>query len=437
VAVAADSTTTVSTDLQWPSPPAPQSIEGTVTNNTVPVSGAVVSFFGATSDAFVSSVLSDSNGHYQSVGLPAGTYHVRFVPSVPSTLTQFYDHQTLISRATTVTLAGGHNTVVSSDLKWPTPAVVPSIEGTITNNSAPVSGAVVSFYAAGATADTYVSGVFTDAQGHYKSAALPLGTYHVRFTNVTPSSFNQYYDHKTIITQASTVTVSAGQVTGVSSDLKWPTVISQSIEGTITYYGVPQERIVVSAFDATTHAYVTGVFTNAQGFYKLINLPIGYYHLRFTSTNPAYLAQFWDHQFMPMEYISQATTTPLVGYNQTKQISTDLSPWLTISGDLTVNGAPPQYKIVVQAFNSTTGLFVKSVFADPVTGHYVLDKLNPGGYRVRFTPQAFDKVDGPDQYWARKSTFTAADIIMVPPVDYQPWQYFTASSELSTPTVWP
>ena len=66
-----------------------------------------------------------------------------------------------------------------------------------------------------------------------------------------------------------------------------------TLTGTVTSGPTPMNRIVVSAFDAVSHAHVKGVFTTAAGLYTL-GLPAGSYHLRFTGT-PAGLSQFYDH----------------------------------------------------------------------------------------------------------------------------------------------
>jgi hypothetical protein len=77
---------------------------------------------------------------------------------------------------------------------------------------------------------------------------------------------------------------------------------------------------VVSAFDATTHAYVKGVFTNGLGLYSL-SLAAGTYHLRFTGTTPSSLSQYYDHK------VTIDTATPVtLPAGASVTASSDLAP---------------------------------------------------------------------------------------------------------------
>ena len=74
----------------------------------------------------------------------------------------------------------------------------------------------------------------------------------------------------------------AGQPTTISSNLAWPTPpATATISGTLTNAETPLARVVGSAFDAGSHVYVKGVFTDVNGTYTLSGLPAGDYHLRF------------------------------------------------------------------------------------------------------------------------------------------------------------
>ena len=145
-----------------------------------------------------------------------------------------------------------------------------------------------------ATTHMSVKGVFTDATGAY-FMTLPAGSYHLRFTGTTPASLTQFYDHQATINTANVIVLAAGEAKTVSSDLAPPPVTTQSILGVITNGATPLNRVTVSAFDATTHAYVKGVFTDAAGAYQL-SLPAGSYHIRFTGMTPSSLTQFYNHQ---------------------------------------------------------------------------------------------------------------------------------------------
>jgi hypothetical protein len=409
-------------------------IQGFVTNNSAPLNRIVVGAFDASTHSYVKAVFTDSAGFYQISDLPAGSYHIRFSGTAPVSLEQWWNHVTAMTDASTATVGEGQTITVSSDLAPVAPPSTQGIQGTVTSGGTPLNRIVVGAY--GATTHTLVKSAFTNSSGFYQITGLPTGSYHIRFTGTTPATLEQYWDHKAPITTANTATVVAAQLLTVSSALTpFAPVSTPSVEGTVTYLGAPQNRIVASVFDATTHDYVAGAFTNAAGYYKITNLPIGYYHVRFTGTTPSYLAQFWDHQLMGLQFISQATTTPLVGNAQTRQVSTDLAPVLWIVGDLTNNGVPV-YRATASAYNLTTHSFVQSVYSDS-SGHYVLKNLTPGSYQLRFTPDVNFPGSFPTQFWLRKSNASAATTITCEPVDGTPMQTFEASSELATPTIWP
>jgi hypothetical protein len=434
VTLTGSETVTASSDLINAPPTTTQAIEGTVTNGATPLNQAVVSAYDATSHSLVAASFTDSAGFFRIKGLTAGSYHLRFTGTTPSSLEQYYDHKASMTSAATSTLAVGQTLTVSANLAPTAPPPTQTIQGTVTDGGVPLNHVVVSAY--DATTHSFATAAFTDSTGFYQIHGLPAGSYHLRFTGTTPSSLEQYYDHKASITQATTSTLAVGQTLNVSSNLA-PTAPppTQSIEGTVTYLGTAQDRIVVSAFDATTHDYVAGAFTDQSGHYKITGLPIGYYHIRFTGTHPDCLAQFWDHQLMGRQFMSLATTTPLVGYGQTRTVSTDLAPVLTILGNLTNNGVPV-YRATASVYNLTTHAFVLSVYSD-ANGHYELKNLIPGSYQLRFTPDNHFPGSFPTQYWLRRPNATVATSITVLPLDYVPLQTFVADSELATPSVWP
>jgi hypothetical protein len=293
-------------------------ITGTLTSASVPLNRVVVTVFDATTHAFVKGVYTDAAGIYSAAKLPAGSYHLRFTGTTPASLAQYYSNARDISSAATLSIGAEATVIASSDLA-PPPVVNGTIAGTITAASVPQNRVVVAAF--DAVTHAHIKGVFSDALGAYSIANLPPGTYHLRFTGTTPASLTQYYDHIGAISSATTLTVAPGVTTAVSSDLAAPASSAGAISGTITAGGVGQNRIVVTAFDATTHVSVKGVFTDAAGLYTLAGMAPGSYHLRFTGTTPASLSQYYDRKGT----ISTATTVT-VGSGATTPASSDLAP---------------------------------------------------------------------------------------------------------------
>ena len=258
-----------------------------------------------------------------------------------------------------------------------------------------------------ATTHAYVKAVFTDASGHYVLSGLTPGTYHLRFlsSSGTPVGAYTYFDTKRNLSEATTVTASSG-VTATASMRMMPAPATSSIGGTVTNAGVPQARVVVSAFDAVTHAHVKGVFTDAAGVYAITALPAGSYHLRFTGTTPTSLTQFYDH----VAVISAASTIT-VGEGATVSVSSDLAPRVVaptsaIGGVITAGGVP-QNRVVVSCFNSTTGAYVKAVFTDG-SGTYLLAGLPVGSYKVRVTGTTPTTLT---QWYANSPTMGGATVV--------------------------
>ncbi|NTU70523.1 MAG: leucine-rich repeat protein [Coriobacteriia bacterium] len=271
-----------------------QAIEGTITAGGAPLGRIVVTAFDAANDRYEQSVFTDAAGRYR-LWVRSGYHHLRFTKAADGVLAegleQYYRHVVKITDAPLLRLLATEALVVSDDL---TPMTKPaaSITGTVTASGLPLERIVVTAY--DSTTHRDVKGVFTDAAGGYSITGIPAGTYHVRFGVTSPASMTQYFDHKVPISEATVLTLTAGGTLTVSSDLA--PAATQTISGVVTASEVPQNRIVVSVFNATTHAHVKGVFTNANGEYSISGIPAGTYHLRFTGTTPSNLTQFYDHQ---------------------------------------------------------------------------------------------------------------------------------------------
>ena len=296
----------------------PSAIEGVVLGlDGLPASRMTATAFDATTHGYVKAAFTDASGRYALTGLTPGSYHVRFLSSSGAVgAYSYFDTKRTLSEATTVTASSGVTATASMQMKL-APATS-SIGGTVTNAGVPQVRAVVSAF--DSVSHAYVRGVFTDAAGVYAITALPAGSYHLRFTGTTPAALTQYYDHATAISVASTITVGEGATVSVSSDLA-PRVVAptSAIGGVITAGGVPQSRVVVGAYIATTGAYVKAVFTDGSGAYLLSGLPVGSYKVRISGTTPSTLTQW----FANSSTMGGATAVPTVA-DQTTVVSTDL-----------------------------------------------------------------------------------------------------------------
>ena len=282
-----------------------------------------------------------------------------------------------------------------------------AIEGVVTGlDGLPAYRMVASVF--DATTHSYVRAVFTDAAGRYAITGLTPGTYHVRFLSSagTPVGAYTFFNLKRTISEATTVTASSG-ATATASMRMTAAPANSAIAGVVTNAGVPLNRIVVTAFGAETHASVKGVFTDSAGRYAITGLPVGSYHVRFTGTTPASLTQYFDH-----------ASTHLAGQHGHRQRGrngdglkrpradgggADQRP---SRGTITAGGAG-QARVVVGAFNASTGAYVKAVFTDSLGG-YRIGGLAAGGYKLRIsgtTPSSLL------QWYDHATTMSAASVI--------------------------
>ncbi|HMC67923.1 MAG TPA: carboxypeptidase-like regulatory domain-containing protein, partial [Mycobacteriales bacterium] len=133
-----------------------------------------------------------------------------------------------------------------------------AIAGTVTDASthAPINGATVTAYDSGGHA---VGTDTSDADGHYKIDALPVGSYSVGF--VAGGYVAQYYDHKASLATADPVAVKLGAATeAVNAGLAAAATShvlnvlrAGSGSGTVTSY-----PIGISCGTICSHAYAGG-----------------------------------------------------------------------------------------------------------------------------------------------------------------------------------
>lgn len=171
---------------------------------------------------FAECATTGSHGEYVMPGLPAGEYLVEFY-SPPSRaldyVTQYYNGQTSFSKATLVPLAsGGAASGIDAELHEGG-----QIAGEVTDatTDAAIEGALVCvFTGSGAPAGFEIGECTeTDAEGEYVIRGLAPGEYEVGFNNGS-SYVIQYYEGRSLLSEAQTVSVAAGAVTrGVNAAL--------------------------------------------------------------------------------------------------------------------------------------------------------------------------------------------------------------------------
>jgi streptogramin lyase len=172
--------------------------------------------------------------------------------------------------------------------------ILPSICGTVTSATSglPVANVIVraSSAAGGATADVTT----TDGAGKY-CLVVPTGVYDVSFrpdasTGLAP----QIYNGKISTVNATSITVSGANVTGIDAALGTAYVISGTLTNKAT--GTPMPTVVVNAYEGSTAGnccyFVNSAVTNASGAYSL-SVGNGLYRISFAPPPPSGLGVQW------------------------------------------------------------------------------------------------------------------------------------------------
>ncbi len=179
---------------------------------------------------------------------------------------------------------------------------------------------------------------------------------------------------------------------------------TSKISGTVTNKGVAAKGVMVTVYDANTHAALKGALTDNLGKYTIAGLAAGVYHVRFSGTTPASLAQYFDH----VATIGSATVIT-VAESSIVTVSSDIGVKLTttIGGTVTANGLP-QRNVTVTVY-TTGGSVVKSGTTNTL-GQFSI--VVPGGatYKVRATNTTPNSLS---QYYQRKTSFNTANAVML------------------------
>src|SRR5208283_556708 len=186
-------------------------ISGTVTDASTKADVAGIEVCASTSEhVFASCATTNSSGEYTIAGLASGSYTVEFASSFTGAnyITQYYNGKSKFSEATPVSVTTGTTTPDINAALQPGGEV----SGKVTNAStkASVEGIEVCAY----TSELgFVRCATTNASGEYTIAGLSTGEYKVEFTSISTSYVTQYYNGKSSLSEANSVSVTAGTTT--------------------------------------------------------------------------------------------------------------------------------------------------------------------------------------------------------------------------------
>lgn len=158
------------------------------------------------------STSTNSLGQYQILGLPAGSYRIRFGDSSGEYLPEWYENQPSEIGAKIVSLADGQHLIIDATLEK-----AGSISGRLTDKFGnPIGGGFVYATQDGAF-KSY--GAVSQTNGVFSVTGLPSGAYKVRFS--ATGYDEEWFNDKPDFAQADPITVTEGQqVTGIEAALE-------------------------------------------------------------------------------------------------------------------------------------------------------------------------------------------------------------------------
>jgi protocatechuate 3,4-dioxygenase beta subunit len=324
-------------------------ISGTVTDGTLPIGSATVSYSGTGGSNGSGSIGTAVDGTYALSGVPPGTYTVTASAAA-------YGPQ---SKPVTVTVS---TTTIGVDFTL-TATTTGTISGTVSDSQTParaVSGATVTYVDTNNSVNT--GNVLTDSSGGYSFSGLSTGSYSV---SVTDSDFTTPAAQPVTVTAGGTATATftmtaTSGISGTVSDSQTP---AQSVGGaTVSYSGT----------GGTTGAGTTT--TDSTGTYAFNGVPPGTYSVTVTKTG----------------FTSPAAQTPTVASGSTATVNFTLSATSGISGAVTDSQAPAQpVSGATVSYTGTGGTTGSGTTTTSSSGGYTFNGVPPGTYSVTASRAGF------------------------------------------------
>lgn len=345
----------------------------------------------------------DELGNYSIDGLRSDEYRVQIIEGGfdPQYVSEYYDNQPDLHSAEDITVVQGVETPnINFEL-----ARRGSISGTVTDGvGSPIDRVNVRLYNSNDDLVTYKGNIAlaaTAADGTYTLSGVDPGTYRVRFgrnldvpDGVGPFGY-QFYDNKSTLGSAQTVTVAAGTDTpGINATMG----AAGSISGTVTSSGNPRANVCITAYDSSGAPlgleYVVAIDdrTDAAGHYSLTTLPAGSYRLLFLDcpiwnevrTLKTLAAQFYEGATQ----LALATPVVVTVGADTSGIDVDMVASGSIAGTVTVPGTQSSsvcVDVFDEAGSSQASIIDPEATRSGAQGAYVIDGLPAGDYRVKFS----------------------------------------------------
>lgn len=327
----------------------------------------------------------DKLGNFVLDGLAAGSYKVQIDPRELKTASyrlSWADRKENFDSASVYSLATGES-INLTDTEALSGA---QISGKVIEARGGKAIANVTVNAYSATGQhEWVSTAYTDAAGNYVLRGLPAGTYKVEFdgNDETPTSYLPAWFGNAATAETAAVIKLASQQ--VKTSVNYSLVRGATVSGRVVdANGDGVEGVYVYPHGPTNGLWNGAIGrTDELGNYVLKGVPATGFRLWFDGTQieGAEFGDIWNSN-RPSWATADTITVPVGTTRANINVVMPTVTWTSISGDVGNAGDGA----VVEAFDSDSVL-VGSAIAD-ADGHYEIQNLPPGTYRVRAVPNA-------------------------------------------------
>jgi Carboxypeptidase regulatory-like domain len=377
----------------------------------------------ATNSFAYSVATTNKSGHYQTVGMPSGSYDVVFYADCGNTgnwLVQVYKDLSTAKHPTNVYVSSGKVTAhINAKLQ-----LGGEMSGVVTGRSGRrLSGICVYPLQVRQPESLLLAAV--SARGSYHLRGLPHGAFKVEFTPCEPFPATPYapiwWPHAETFGAARAIQLKARQViSGINEAQPVGAVVSGTITNTSDK---PLKGVCVDAFPLSRYTpLLTLPFatTNGAGHYSLIGLSRGTYQIQ------ASLGCGNTGNYIPANYARLLTVT----YGQRLAgIDVELPTGATVSGVVTAAATgQPLGGLCVLIYPGGSAAFFSQAVPTKADGTYSVDQIPPGTYYAQFyggcgnkgsyAPQGYDNtsVFDPQPFTVAEpaETITGIDAAMQP-----------------------
>ena len=350
----------------------------------------------------VSSVVTGSDGSYDLTGLSSGSYKVGFSDPWGVYYSTFYNGKATLDDADVVNVSDATTTSgIDAALTYPG-----DVSGIVSGPDGVLEGiSVIAYGPDGSGGWQEVAGATTGSDGSYDLTGLSGGSYKIGFSDPADIYLASFYDGKTTLDAADTVSVSDATTTsGVDATL----TRTGDITGTVSGPGGALSDIYVTAYVSSESGWqqVAGTDTGGDGTYSLTHLAAGTYRVRFRDFSGEYLTQF----YAGATTLQSATDITIGQGDAVAGADAVLKAPASLSGVVT-GGGSALGGVRVRVYNEVDGAWQFAAGTNTADdGSYTVDGLSPATYRV-----AFEDPNGTyasQCYSGAASLSTATDIVL-------------------------